>query len=152
MSGRRDADWYLRHDRGGLVRQVEANLDSLTLEEHGHATLLARRARAGLAALGYDTSRYSDPPPLHRDELNCNHWPTLQQTIAYGRAKEGPEMVALERLMNQGWDVEDAINHIRSSRAVRNSDRRAAREVLHHHVGVGQVMRRDGIGRVLGVR
>ncbi len=73
MSDGRDKVWYLVHDRGGELAAIEVPQDVIDMEINGLQRLEHAATKARLDALGIDTSKFREPPPLHRAEQRCSN-------------------------------------------------------------------------------
>ncbi len=99
MSVRRCAAWYLRHDPGGFVRGIEGELDPIDVEIAAVRRLQWEETRDRLAQLGYDTSRFGPPVPIHPCEERSFAHPTSEEIYedelrarATGRPKPGQQL------------------------------------------------------------
>ena len=123
MSAGRDKLWYLVHDRGGELREIDIELDVIDLEINALQRIGHEETKARLDALGIDTSKFRPPPPLHRSEQRCTNHPA-------------------------GDEIESLILEAQESKLDKVYREHLAEEEI---VETG-VIRRYGCGQVLGVR
>jgi hypothetical protein len=130
MSAALSKVWYLLHDADGQVAELDIKLDRIDIEIDGLRRLAFEETRTRLERLGVDVSNYKPAPHIHRSEMRCtNHI--------------GPDD-----------DVEALVREAKRSKLdVAFDEFIAARPTTDEAVDTsGPLIRRPGIGQVLGVR
>src|SRR5262245_12859469 len=85
--------WYVLHDRGGEIEQLERRLDALDWEIIERQRIAWRKTAARLRALGFDESKLRPPPPMHECERRSRNHPTARTDVeAIIRRAQAEEM------------------------------------------------------------